>query len=456
MVLCRHIWPTACRWPMRESANASRRRGPVVIITLGTQGDIRPLLALALGLQRQGQVVRMLTSVNFAEMIGRHGIEFWPLSGDFQALLESDRTIAERGLDWVAMVRIFRDRIGAWARDWAEQGLAACANAGLLLGTGNASLLATALGEHYRVPVAFAQLQPLTVSRRLPPMMLVGRRLPGVVNLCAYQLLRLVVWQVMRPAINQFVRPQLGLRPYPWYGPYFTRAEQIRVLYGFSEQVLPRPADWPDTVQICGYWQLQNADWQPPAALQAFLDAGPAPVYIGFGSMTSLDAKAFTALVTEAVRLSGVRAVLASGWGGLTADGEDPELQGRILHIDQAPHDWLFPRMAAAVHHGGAGTSGAAASAGIPSVLIPFYGDQPFWAHCLASQGVAPSALTRRGLDAQTLAEALRQAVQPQMREVARQLGERVRREDGVSRAIEHLQHWNLLPEPAAALAEAS
>lgn len=435
---------------MHKPVTSTPKPGPVVLITLGTQGDIRPLLALALGLQRQGHAVRMLTSSNFADMISRHGIEFRPLSGDFQALLESDRSIAERGLDWLEMVRVFRQRIGEWARDWAEQGRAACADAGLLLGTGNASLLASALGERYNIPVAFAQLQPLTASRQLPPMTLVGRKLPGIVNLAAYHLLKLAVWHVMAPAINRYVRPQLGLPGYPWYGPYFSRPEHMRALYGFSEQVLPRPADWPAAVQICGYWQLRNTPWTPPAALQEFLQAGPPPVYIGFGSMPSEDARAFTAVVTEAVRLSGVRAVLASGWGGMEF-AADQQGDARIMHIDQAPHDWLFPRMAAAVHHGGAGTTGAAATAGIPSVVIPFYGDQPFWAHCLWQQGVAPPALTRQGLDAQTLATALIQVTQPAMRETARALGERIRREDGVATAIQHLQGWGLLAsvEPA-------
>jgi sterol 3beta-glucosyltransferase len=298
----------------------------------------------------------------------------------------------------------------------------------------------------YDIPVAFAQLQPLTASRVLPPMTLVGRKLPGPLNLAAYHLLRLAVWHVMAPAINRYVRPQLGLPRYPWYGPYFSSPENTRALYGFSQQVLARPADWPETVQICGYWQLRNTPWTPPPQLQAFLQAGPPPVYIGFGSMPSEDARAFTAVVTEAVRLSGVRAVLASGWGGMQFD-DASTAAGRILHIDQAPHDWLFPRMAAAVHHGGAGTTGAAATAGIPSVVIPFYGDQPFWAHCLWQQGVAPPALTRRGLDAETLATALVQVTQPVMRETARALGERIRREDGVATAVQHLQRWGLLPQ---------
>ncbi|WP_434212422.1 glycosyltransferase [[Pseudomonas] boreopolis] len=428
---------------MPESATMAQREGPVVIITLGTQGDIRPLLALARGLQRQGQAVRILTSANFAGMIASHGIEFRPLTGDFQALLGGDRSIAERGLDMGAMLRVFRAQMSAWARDWAEQGRAACADAGLILGTGSASLLAAALGEVYAIPVAFTQLQPLTPSRHLPPVALAGKRLPGLLNAGAYQLLRLLAWQAMRPAIDGIVRPQLGLRPYPWYGPYFSRPESMRVLYGYSEQVLPRPRDWPASVQVCGYWQLRDAQWTPPPALQAFLDAGEPPVYVGFGSMTSRDADALTSVVTEAVRACGVRAVLASGWGGLSATSPaDPQ----VLHIDHAPHDWLFPRMAVAVHHGGAGTTGAAAAAGIPSVVVPFYGDQPFWAHCLAQRGVAPPALERRKLDAPALAIALRQALRSGMREAARQLGERIRAEDGVATAIGHLQRWNLLP----------
>ena len=252
--------------------------GPIVMLTLGTQGDIRPLLALALGLQRRGHQVRMLTSSNFAEMIRAQGVEFYPLTGDFQALLEGDRSIAERGLNMRAMMKVFRARMTEWARDWAEQGRAACEGASLLLGTGSASLLAVALGEALGIRVAFSQLQPLTASREMPAPVLAGKRLPGLLNLGVYQLLRLLTWQALRPAINDLVRPQLGLPRYRWYGPYFSRPPQMRVLYGYSPALLPPASDWPDSVQVCGYWQLQMPDWQPPAELQAFLDAGEPPV----------------------------------------------------------------------------------------------------------------------------------------------------------------------------------
>ncbi|OAX55283.1 glycosyltransferase [Xanthomonas graminis] len=431
---------------MPEQQHAAPAHGATVaIFTLGTRGDIQPLLALGRGLQQRGHAVRIVTSANFAEQIRAAGLSFFALSGDFQALLENDPSIAERGLQWKAMATLFRERMVLWAKDWAAQGQLACTGAYLLVGVGSGSLLAAALGEACAIPVVFAQLQPFTASRHLPPMPLAGRNVPGPLSMAAYHLMRLAVWRVMRPAINQCVRAQLGLRAYPWYGPYFHRGSaQVSVVYGFSPQLLPRPRDWPASVQICGYWMLRESQWQPPAALQAFLDAGPAPVYIGFGSMVSADPQAFVAMLVEAVRRSGRRAVLASGWGGL--DAAHAHADAQIFPVQQAPHAWLFPRMSAIVHHGGAGTTGAAAAAGVPSVVVPFYGDQPFWAHCLAQQGVAPPALARAGLQAQTLAAALDQAAQPAMVQAAAHLGARIRAEDGVATAVAWLERWGVLP----------
>ena len=326
---------------------------PIVIFTIGTQGDVRPCVALGQGLRRAGYPVRIATSGNFAGLVREAGLEFFPLTADFQAMLEADRSIADRGLDLRAMARIFRERYAQWAVHWADEGLAASEGAGLLLGVSNSTLLAKALSEHRGVPFAIARLQPLTPSRVLPPMVLSGsrERLPGAVSLAAHQLLWLLVWHVMRPAINDIVRPRLGLPRYPWHGPYLGRgALDAKVINGFSRHVLAPPSDWPDSSQVTGYWFFDPPAWTPPADLADFLAAGPKPVYIGFGSMVSHQAAAFTQVVLDGVRKSGQRAVLAAGWGGLEiAEGA---LDGQIYGLRQAPHDWLFPRMAAAVHHG--------------------------------------------------------------------------------------------------------
>jgi sterol 3beta-glucosyltransferase len=307
--------------------------------------------------------------------------------------------------------------------------------------------LAKALSEARRIPFAIARLQPLTPSRELPPMVLSGSRqkLPGVLSLGAHHLLFQMVWGVMRPAINDIVRPQLGLQPYSKFGPYLFQSalHQAKVINGFSKHVLPRPADWPESSQVTGYWFFHQAQWRPPEALSEYLAAGPKPIYIGFGSMVSSNATSLTETVLAAVKKSRRRAVLASGWGGLA--GEEGAQSEQIFFLRHAPHEWLFPRMSAAVHHGGAGTTAAAVRAGIPSVIVPFYGDQPFWARCLNRQGVAPPAVDRKGLTADTLASALAATQHPAMIEKAVALGNAVRVEDGIGEAVRCLRQWGLL-----------
>ena len=419
---------------------------PIVIFAIGTQGDIRPCVALGQGLQRAGYPVRMATSENFAELVREAGLEFFPLTADFQAMLDSDRSIGDKGMNVRAMVRIFRERYASWAVNWVREGLAASEGAGLLIGVSNSILLAKALSESQGIPFAIARLQPCTLSKILPPIMLISsqKKIPGVASLGAHYLLFILLWKVMGPAINEIVRPQLGLPLYPWYGPYFRDLHRSKIVNGYSQHVLPRPADWTENSQVTGYWFLDQSDWQPSEELSQFLAGGPKPVYIGFGSMVSSNAEAFTKTVLDAVKISGLRAVLATGWGGL--DGEEGSQNEQVFFLRHAPHDRLFPLMSAAVHHGGAGTTAAAARAGIPSVIVPFFGDQPFWAGRLNSLGVAPPGLNRKLMTADELATALVATQEPSMVQKAAELGRAVRAEDGIGEALRYLREWNLLP----------
>ena len=423
---------------------------PVVIFTIGTQGDVRPCVALGQGLQSAGYPVRIATSTNFTGLIRGAGLEFYPMTADFEAMLQADRSIANHGLDLRTIARIFRERYTLWAANWVQEGLAASEGAGLLIGVSNSILLAKALSEMRKIPFAMARLQPMTLSGILPPVMfpIARRKVPRIVSRAAFYLIFKMLWNVMRPAINDIVRPRLGLPPYPWYGPYFRDLHRAKAINGFSRHVLPRPADWPDNSQISGYWFLDQPQWTPPESLRDFLAAGPKPVYIGFGSMVSPDATAFTQIVLDGVKKSGRRAVVATGWGAL--DGDDGPRDEQIFFLRQAPHDGLFPLMAAAVHHGGAGTIAAAARAGIPSIIVPFFGDQPFWAHCLKLRGVAPPALERKTLSPGVLASALKAAEHPQMVEAAAVLGRAIRAENGVEEAIRWLNVWNLLSSSVA------
>ena len=193
------------------------------------------------------------------------------------------------------------------------------------------------------------------------------------------------------------------------------------------------PADWSNAI-VTGYWQLEPpSNWQPPAALEAFLANGEAPIYIGFGSMSSRDPAQTAELIVTALKQTGTRAILQSGWGGFKAT----DLPDAVLSVESVPHSWLFNKVAAVVHHGGAGTTAAGLRAGVPSLVIPFFGDQGFWGERVAQLGVGPSPIPRKALTAQSLAQAIQtMTVNSEMRTRAAELGARIRTEDGVGNAV--------------------
>jgi UDP:flavonoid glycosyltransferase YjiC (YdhE family) len=205
-------------------------------------------------------------------------------------------------------------------------------------------------------------------------------------------------------------------------------------LYGFSTHVVPRPTDWDESVHVTGYWFLEgSADWHPPDELAAFLTSGPPPVYVGFGSMGALESGDTAGIVLEALRLAGQRGVVLTGAG----EGIRHKTPDNILAVGTVPHDWLFPRVAAVVHHGGAGTTAAGLRAGVPSVLVPVFADQPFWGRRVADLGVGPEPIPHCRLAAERLARAIGLAVSDEpMRRRAAELGRAIRAEDGVSRAV--------------------
>jgi sterol 3beta-glucosyltransferase len=185
---------------------------------------------------------------------------------------------------------------------------------------------------------------------------------------------------------------------------------------------------------VTGYWFLDHPpDWQPPADLVDFLESGPPPIYVGFGSMPSRDPEKICRIVLHALRQSGQRGVIATGWEGLSQS----DLPDEVFVIEAVPHDWLFPRMAAVVHHGGAGTTGAGLRAGVPNIVVPISNDQPFWARQVKALGAGPAPIPRKRLTADRLAHAISVAVTDEsIRKRAAELGETIRAEDGVVNAV--------------------
>jgi UDP:flavonoid glycosyltransferase YjiC (YdhE family) len=209
------------------------------------------------------------------------------------------------------------------------------------------------------------------------------------------------------------------------------------MIYGFSPQVVPPPADWGESVHVTGYWFPEDGDWKPPPDLLAFIETSPPPLFIGFGSMPVADAGSTTQLILEAVKRTNQRCVLHTGWAGI---GDQP-LPDYIYKIQYAPYGWLFPRMAMVIHHGGSGTTAFGLRAGVPSLAVHMLFDQFFWGERIAALGVGPPPIPFRKLTAERLAQAIEFAISDkQMRQRAAELGKKIQAENGIDKAIKIIQ----------------
>ncbi len=255
-----------------------------------------------------------------------------------------------------------------------------------------------------------------------------------------------MAWQLFRTVLNRWRVSALGLPPRSFWGAFPQNPQpDWPVVNGFSPKVVPRPADWGSHIHTTGWWLPDDPDWQPPAGLLRFLEAGPAPVFIGFGSMPVADPRKTTGLILEAVRQAGVRAILHTGWAGLGSGSPHGDPPG-VFSIDYAPYAWLFPRMSAILHHGGSGTTGLALHSGVPSAIVPFLFDQFYWAERSAALGVGPRPLSFRRLTVERLAAMLVDlTTNPAYRQPAQTLAAALRTEDGVGLAVQMIEELSIL-----------
>jgi UDP:flavonoid glycosyltransferase YjiC (YdhE family) len=414
----------------------------ITIFAAGSRGDIQPCILLGKGLQRAGFEVLLAAPQNFAAFIQEHELGFHPLRGDVQQIMASESGqsfMEEGGSNPLKQIAAMRKMLGPVAVQMAQDALEACRGAGALISLGVFATFAQTIAEARQIPLLLVEPTPLLPTGLFPAAgWPVQRSLGGLHNRLSGHAMLQVLWQWYRPFVNSF-RQQLGLPPYG--GASFYRILASTPLVGmYSEKVIPRPADWPETARVTGYcFAPAPAGWEPPAGLEAFLEAGDPPVYVGFGSMSGRRPESLARLVLEALRESGQRAVLLTGWGGMRAISA-PE---SVFVVDAAPHAWLFPRMAAVVHHGGAGTTAEGLRAGRPTVIVPFAVDQAFWGKRVQDLGVGPAPIPQKALTASKLAQAIRQAVeQAEIKRHAADLGSAIRAEDGVEAAVKTIKEY--------------
>ncbi|WP_157973989.1 glycosyltransferase, partial [Desertihabitans aurantiacus] len=359
----------------------------VLIATYGTEGDIRPYVALARGLQRAGHEVAVCTADSFAGLVEGAGV---PLLGFGDELYQATREVmanASGVLSTLAQARVFpRLMRQSFDRQWA----AAQEFRPDVVVYHPKPLAPPSIAEKLDVPAVAALPLPMyTPTTAFGSAFLPAA--PRPLWPAAYWLGRVSAGAYVS-VVNDF-RRGLGLRPLPpWHDELVQPDGSPRhVLYPFSPQLVPRPADYPPTAHVTGYWFLDAATgYVPDERLAAFLGEGRPDLYLGFGSMAfGRVREQRTAVVREALARTGLRAVVGTGWGGLDPDG----WPAHVLAVGSVPHDWLFERVRAVVHHGGAGTTGAGLRAGRPALVCPVLADQPFWGERLHRRGLGPEPL---------------------------------------------------------------
>lgn len=398
-----------------------------------------PYTGLGHELAQAGHEVTLVTHGCFESLVAGAGVGFHALPVDPRAELESARG---RGLHRSAtgagkllrVVEMARGLVGQMADDL----LAAAHASDVLLLSSSLGPLGHTIAEGLRLPSMGVYLQPLATTGEFGPAVLGGRSWGPAGNRLAGHGVGLAVERVFASTVPA-VRARLGLSH---HSPGAARRARERqgwpVHHGFSPLVVPRPRDWRPGLDVSGYWWPYDTRPQLPPQLTEFLDAGPPPVFVGLGSATVPDPGRLSAVVVRALRQAGMRGVIQRGWGGLAADGDD------MLTIGEVAHSALFPRMAAVVHHCGAGTTAAGLRAGVPAVPVPIQFDEGFWAARLVSLGVAPRPVPLRRLTTTTLASALvRATTDPSYGERARALATGIAAEDGVRPVLASL---NRLP----------
>lgn len=412
------------------------------IQTWGSEGDVRPLLALSAGLRSAGHdvtlVVTHITNKDYAGLGAAFGVPVRQAGLLAPDLAKHAGEVLSRETNALRQVGIIlRELFAPVEQDMLREAKLLCRESDLLIGHFLVHPLRTA-SELANKPCISVFLAPLIPSVEFPP--------PGIpplgraMNALLWKLGGFLMDRMFLPRVNG-PRRSHGLPPLRSAMHDAFLSPRLN-LVASSPTLFPTPQDWDTTIHQCGAFHLPARGALPEISqrLMQFLAAGPPPVYLTFGSMSVADPSSADTvrLLTDAVKLADCRAIIQAG-------GLPEESSTDILFLSQAEHHLLFPRCAAVVHHGGAGTTHAASRAGCPSIVVEHVTDQEFWGGVLHRAGIAPPLLHRRTVTAAKLARAIREALDsPAMREKARSLGESMQKEDGVRRAVELIgeQRW--------------
>nr|GEV33293.1 sterol 3-beta-glucosyltransferase UGT80A2-like isoform X1 [Tanacetum cinerariifolium] len=409
----------------------------VVILIVGTRGDVQPFVAIAKRLQDYGHRVRLATHSNFKEFVLTAGLEFYPLGGDPKVLAEY--MVKNKGFlpSGPSEIPVQRNQM----KDIIFSLLAACKEPDLDTGIpfkADAMIANppayghTHVAEALKIPIHIFFTMPWTPTSEFPhPLSRV--KSPAGYRL-SYQIVDSLIWLGIRDMINDVRKKKLKLRPVTYLSGSQGFEADIPHGYIWSPHLVPKPKDWGPKIDVVGFCFLDLAsNYQPPEDFVRWLKAGPKPIYIGFGSLPVQEPEKMTQTIVKALEMTGQRGIIQKGWGGL---GNLTEPKDFVFSLDNCPHDWLFLQCAAVVHHGGAGTTAAGLKAACPTTIVPFFGDQPFWGDRVHSRGVGPPPIPVDQFTLNKLVNAIKFMLNPKVKEQAVELAKAMENEDGVEGAV--------------------
>ncbi|KAI3470392.1 hypothetical protein Pfo_027055 [Paulownia fortunei] len=423
----------------------------IVMLIVGTRGDVQPFVAIGKRLQADGHRVRLATHSNFKEFVLAAGLEFFPLGGDPKVL--AAYMVKNKGFlpSGPSEIYIQRHQI----KEIIFSLLPACVDPDpdTKVPFKVDAIIAnppayghTHVAEALKVPLHIIFTMPWTSTSEFPhPLSRVKQQ---VGYRLSYQIVDALIWMGIRDMINEFRKKKLRLRPVTYLSGSYSSPPDIPHAYIWSPHLVPKPKDWGPNIDVVGFCFLDLAsNYAPPDSLVEWLKNDKEPIYIGFGSLPVEEPEKMTQIIVQALEITGQRGIINKGWGGL---GNLAEPKDFIYLLDNCPHDWLFARCAAVVHHGGAGTTAAGLKAACPTTVVPFFGDQPFWGERVHARGVGPVPIPVDEFSLEKLVAAIRFMLDPKVKQRAVELAKAMENEDGVTGAVQAFyKHFPLVkPEP--------
>ncbi|TDL28120.1 glycosyltransferase family 1 protein [Rickenella mellea] len=429
----------------------------IVIMIVGSRGDVQPFLALGKRLVSHGHRVRIATHNTFRSFVKDADLEFFNIGGDPQELMSYmvKNPGLVPGFDSLVNGDIGRKRKmlgemldGCWTACYEPDEDSGKAFAADAIISNPPTFAHVHCAEALGIPLLLSFTMPWCPTTSFPhPLVNIkqSNAKRGLTNYLSYSLVDLLTWQGMGDIVDRFRTRTLGLAPLSLRsGPGVVDRLKIPWTYCMSPALVPKPDDWTNHIDVVGFYFLElSANYKPPQELEKFLTAGPPPIYIGFGSVVVSDPKAMTDIILKAVKRAGVRALVSAGWGGI---GGAILADKDVFILGNVPHDWLFDRVSAVCHHGGAGTTAIGLRMGKPTIIVPFFGDQPFWGMMVHDAGAGPAPIPQKELSEDNLTDAIKFTLRPEAQAAAKRMGQEIRNEDGVANgASSFYKHLPLL-----------